>query len=34
LKKDIESIQRKEIIGGVESFLKERDTLLRGANLI
>jgi hypothetical protein len=34
LKNDIEAVQRKAIIGGVESFLKERDTLLRGANLI
>jgi hypothetical protein len=34
LKKDIEAVQRKQIIGGVESFLKERDTLLRSANLI
>ncbi len=34
LKKDIESVQRKEIIGGVESFLKERDALLRSGNLI
>lgn len=34
LKKDLETTQRKKIIGGVESFLKERDTLLKGANLL
>jgi len=34
LPKDIEALQRKEIINGVESFLKERDTLLRDAKLI
>ena len=34
LKKDIESTQRKKIIEGVESFLKERDSLLKGANLL
>ena len=34
LKKDIEAVQRKSIIDGIESFLKERDGLLRGANLI
>lgn len=34
LKRDIESVQRKEIIGGVESFLKERDALLQSGNLI
>jgi hypothetical protein len=34
LKKDIESTQRKKIIDGVESFLKERDSLLKGANLL
>ena len=34
LKKDIEANQRKQIIDGMESFLKERDSLLKGANLI
>jgi hypothetical protein len=34
LKNDIESTQRKKILTGVESFLKERDTLLKGANLL
>lgn len=34
LKKDLEATQRKKIIAGVESFLKERDTLLKGANLL
>jgi len=34
LKKDIDSVQRRKIIEGVEAFLKERDTLLKNANLI
>jgi len=34
LKGDLESTQRKTIIDGVESFLKERDQLLKGANLL
>ncbi len=34
LKNDIESVQRKEILNGVETFLKDRDTLLRNAHLI
>jgi hypothetical protein len=34
LKKDIEADQRKQIIDGVESFLKERDFLLKSGNLI
>ncbi|MBS1960237.1 MAG: hypothetical protein JST80_12240 [Bdellovibrionales bacterium] len=34
LKNDLEATQRKKIIDGVESFLKERDTLLKGANLL
>jgi hypothetical protein len=34
LKKDIEAVQRKQIIDGVESFFIERDSLLKGANLI
>jgi hypothetical protein len=34
LKKDIEADQRKAIIDGVESFLKERDQLLKNANLV
>jgi len=34
MKNDIESTQRKTLIDGVENFLKERDTLLKGANLL
>lgn len=34
LKNDLEATQRKKIIDGVESFLKERDSLLKGANLL
>ena len=34
LKNDIESTQRKTLIDGVENFLKERDTLLKGTNLL
>ncbi len=34
LKNDIESTQRKTLIDSVENFLKERDTLLKGANLL
>jgi hypothetical protein len=34
LKNDIEATQRKTLIDGVENFLKERDALLKGANLL
>ena len=34
LKNDIEATQRKTLIDGVENFLKERDSLLKGANLL
>jgi hypothetical protein len=34
LKNDIEAVQRKTLIDGVENFLKERDTLLKETNLM
>lgn len=34
LKNDIEATQRKTLIESVENFLKERDVLLKGANLL
>ena len=34
LKNDIEATQRKTLIDGLESFFKEREALLKGANLI
>ena len=34
LKKDIEATQRKTIIESMESFFKEREALLKGANLL
>ena len=34
LKNDIEATQRKTLIDGVENSLKERDALLKGANLL
>ena len=34
LKNDIEANQRKTMIQGLESFFEERDSLLKGANLI